>query len=49
MCAFLSLGERLVTKPRFDQVKAAQSFHRKKIQAVSLWLPPFSCKYNTTN
>ena len=26
MRAFLSLGERLVLKPSFDQVKASQSF-----------------------
>ena len=42
ICAFLSLGERLVSKPSFDQVTATRSFRRKNLQVVSRWLPPFS-------
>jgi len=39
--AFLSLGERLVAKLSFDQVKASQSFRKEEFQAGPLWLPPF--------
>ena len=41
--AFLSLGERLVARPKvsLDQVKASQSFLGYEFQAEPLWLPPF--------
>ena len=49
MRAFLSLGERLVLKPSFDQVKASQSFRKEEFQAGPLWLPPFRCSHHTPN
>ena len=41
MSAFISSGERLITKRGFDQVGTTRSIHGKAFQAGPLWLPPF--------
>jgi len=39
--ALFSLGERLVLKPNFDQLKTSRSFYGTAFQVGPLWLPPF--------